>query len=241
MADLNAQALDWVIKIAGQRTHGSTYAKPLELFELERAHLQPLPARRPDVFWYAKAKVHQDCHVQYQRCYYSVPFRLITQSVLLRVSAATVDILHNEQIVASHLLGIKPGTKRTVDDHLPEAYLAWKMRSPQWCITQAQEVGPHCHALVRNMMGDKVLNRLRSVQGLLGLRRRYSAEQIEHACERCGIIDIISPKALAQVIEQMQREAQAGLLPDSDADDTSTPAYKGQGRFARDTRELMAQ
>ena len=241
MADLNAQARDWVIKIAGQRTHGSTYAKPLELFELERAHLQPLPARRPDIFWYAKAKVHQDCHVQYQRCYYSVPFRLITQPVLLRVSAATVDILHNEQIVASHLLGIKPGTKRTVDDHLPEAYLAWKMRSPQWCITQAQEVGPHCHALVRNMMGDKVLNRLRSVQGLLGLRRRYSAEQIELACERCGIIDIISSKALAQVIEQMQREAQAGLLPDSDADDTSTPAYKGQGRFARDTRELMAQ
>lgn len=126
MADLSAQALDWVIKIAGQRTHGSTYAKPLDLFELERAHLQALPTRRPDVFWYTKAKAHQDCHVQYQ----SVPFRLISQSVLLRVSAATVDILHNEQIVASHLIGFKPGTKRTVDDHLPETYLAWKMRSP---------------------------------------------------------------------------------------------------------------
>jgi hypothetical protein len=80
IADLNAQALEWVVSTAGRRTHGSTYAKPLDLFALERAHLQPLPARRPDVFWYANAKVHQDCHVQYQRCYYSVPYRQIGPS-----------------------------------------------------------------------------------------------------------------------------------------------------------------
>lgn len=80
--------------------------------------------------------------------------------------------------------------------------------------------------------GRKMLNRLRSVEGLLGLRRRYSADQIELTCERCGIVDIISPKALTCLIEQMQREAQAALLADSVADATSTPAYEGRGRFA---------
>ena len=241
LADVNAQALDWVMNIAGQRTHGSTFAKPLELFQTERTHLKPLPPRRPDVFWYAKAKVHNDCHVQFQRCFYSAPYRLIGQTVLLRLSASTLDILHEEQVVASHILATKPGTRRTVQDHMPEPYRAWKMRAPQWCISQAQEIGPHCHALIRNIMGDKVVHRLRTVQGLLRLRERYSDQQIELACERCGIIDLITAKGLIHVMEQMAREAKAGIAQGSGADDASTPAYEGRGVHARDPHALMTQ
>jgi len=160
---------------------------------------------------------------------------------LLRLSASTLDILHEEQMVANHVLAAKPGTKRTVEDHMPEPYLAWKMRAPQWCISRAEEIGPHCHALIRNIMGDKVVHRLRTVQGLLRLRERYSDQQIELACQRCGIIDLITAKGLIHVIEQMTLEAKAGMALDSGADDTSTPAYEGRGVHARDPRALMTQ
>lgn len=241
LTDMNAQARDWVMNTAGQRIHGSTYAKPLDLFQIEKAHLKALPPRRPDVFWYAQAKVHNDCHVQFQRCFYSAPYRLIGQTVLLRISATTLDILHEEQMVANHILATKPGTKRTVEDHMPEPFRAWNMRAPQWCISQAEEIGPHCHALIRNIMGDKVVHRLRTVQGLLGLRKRFSDKQIELACERCGIIDMITAKALTHVIKQMELEARAGIPLGSGVDDASTPAYEGRGVHARDPRALMTQ
>jgi transposase len=241
LADMNAQATDWVMNTAGQRIHGSTFAKPLDLFQIEKAHLKALPPRRPDIFWYARAKVHNDCHIQFQRCFYSVPYRLIGYTVLLRISAATLDVLYEEQMVVNHILATKPGTKRTVEDHMPEPYLAWRMRAPQWCVSQAEEIGPYCHALIRNIMGDKVVHRLRTVQGLLRLRDRYSDRQIELACQRCGILDMITAKGLTRIIEQMEQEIKAGLVLDSGADDTSTPAYEGRGVHARDSRALMTQ
>lgn len=64
LADMNAQALDWVMNTASQRTHGSAFAKPLDLFQTKQTHLNPLPPRRPYVFWYVPAKVHNDCRVQ---------------------------------------------------------------------------------------------------------------------------------------------------------------------------------
>jgi hypothetical protein len=86
-----------------------------------------------------------------------------------------------------------------------------------------------------------VVQRLRTVQGLLRLRREFGDRWLELACARCGVIDAISPKAMTSVIVQLQLESKAGLLTDSDVDDTSTPAYAGQSRFARDTRQMMSQ
>lgn len=80
--------------------------------------------------------------------------------------------------------------------------------------------------------------KVRNVQGLLGLRKRYSDRQVELACERCGIIDMITAKALMHVIKQMELEARAGIPLGSGADDASTPAYEGRGVHARDPRVM---
>lgn len=240
LADLNEQARRWVIEVAGQRTHGSTYAKPIEQFAIEQPLLRPLPARRVDVYWYAHASVHRDCHVQYDKSLYSVPYRHIGQQALLRISANTLDVFVGEDLVASHVLCRRPGQRQTNQDHLPEAAVAWAMQSPQWCKQQAKRVGPHCLALVLNMLGDRVMYRLRTVQGILRLRHTYGDVWLERGCERCGVVDVISPKTMRSVIETLQAEQQS-TRSDSGIDDTSTPAYEGKGRFARDTRQMMTQ
>lgn len=241
MEDLNRQAQHWVMQTAGVRTHGSTYQKPLDLFEQERSLLRALPVRRPDIYWYATAKVHRDCHVQHQSCLYSVPYRLIGQSVLLRINASTIDIFRETELITSHVRGKRKGQRSTIDDHMPEAATAWKMRSPAWCREQATAVGPHCEALIMNMFGDKVLNRLRAIQGILGLRNRFSDAQLEAACRHCGIVDIVTAKTLEKVIGQMQSEQQSNVANGTAALIPSSDAYRGKGRFARDTRQMMMQ
>ncbi len=58
-----AAATGWCTRTAGMRIHGSTAARPLEVFnELEQAALLPVPARY-DVPVLRSVKVHRDFHV----------------------------------------------------------------------------------------------------------------------------------------------------------------------------------
>jgi hypothetical protein len=73
LADLNAQARRWVLEEAGVRVHGTTREQPLALFELEKALLRPLPPIAPDLGTWTRARVHRDCHVQFEYCYTRCP------------------------------------------------------------------------------------------------------------------------------------------------------------------------
>jgi len=92
LADLNAQARQWVTNEAGVRIHGTTRRPPLELFELERALMQPLPAIAPDLGSWHRVLVHRDCHVAHERVLYSVPFALVRQRLWLRVTDGSVSM-----------------------------------------------------------------------------------------------------------------------------------------------------
>jgi transposase len=65
-----------------------------ELFcTLDRPVLRPLPAERYEFAIWRKVTVNIDYHVEFARHYYSVPYQLAGQKVILRVSATTVEAL----------------------------------------------------------------------------------------------------------------------------------------------------
>jgi len=67
--------------------------------ELDRPALRPLPPRRYEFGQWRTAKVHPDYHVEVDRAYYSVPYRLIGNELDVRVSAHTVEIFHAGKLV----------------------------------------------------------------------------------------------------------------------------------------------
>lgn len=85
------------------------------------------------------------------------------------------------------------------------------MRTPRYCLQQAESVGRACLALVERMFGDRVLDRLRGVQGLLRLADQFGADRLEAACQRMREADIVSvrtarlmlKKGLDRVVEPM--------------------------------------
>jgi len=86
--DANRQAQAWVMQEASTRTHGTTREVPLKRFEdVEQALLLPLPDVPPELATWARVKVHRDAHVQFQRAYYSVPFRLAGKDLWLKATA----------------------------------------------------------------------------------------------------------------------------------------------------------
>jgi transposase len=94
----------WMREVADLRCHGSTGEPPLQRFVRDEASkLQPLNGRPP--FRQIRElvrKVHSDCAVEVDTNAYSVPWRLIGESVQVTVSAARVHIFHAGQLVAEH-------------------------------------------------------------------------------------------------------------------------------------------
>ena len=137
LADLNAQARQWVLEQAGQRIHGTTRERPLERFAIERPLLLPLPPIAPDLGVWEQVIVHRDCHVQFDKSLYSAPFTLVGKSLWLRATDTTVSIYEDYRLIATHLRAHKPATRRTVNEHLPPEARAFFAHDREWCARQA--------------------------------------------------------------------------------------------------------
>ena len=236
LGDANRQLQDWVMSTAGNRTHGTTHEKPLMRFtETEQHLLKPLPAVPPELASWAKVKVHGDCHVQYEKCRYSAPYRLVGQSLWLRASETTVRLFREQEMVAIHPRLFRPGQRSTLPEHLPPEALAYSMQDPQWCLRQAQRVGPACHALIEQLFADRVLDNLRAAQGVIKLKKRYGAARLEAAAARA--LAYASP--LYRTVKTILDNGLDQQALDETAFDRLGQAYTGRGRFSRDTKKLL--
>lgn len=235
VAHANEQLQAWIMAEAGNRIHGTTRERPLKLFaETEQALLQALPAIAPDCPTWAKAILHGNCHVQFEYCQYSAPFRLIRQTLWLEVTPLAVRIYREHELVAVHARLFKPGDHATVQDHLPPDAQAYFMRDPQWCLTQAKAVGPACLALVEGLFAHRVLDHLRAVQGVIRLSDSFGRSRLEAACSRALNFGSAKYKTVKQILKD-------GLDRQPDLIEVASleAPYLGKGRFSRDPADLL--
>ena len=235
IADANAQLQAWILDEAGHRTHGSTHEKPLCRFAQEKPLLQPLPANPPPLATWAKVKVHRDAHVQFEKCLYSVPYRLMGQTLWLKATPTTVRLFRDYELVAIHPRQTVPGARATQDDHLPPNAKAWKMRDPQWCLRQSQRIGKACHRLINVLFKDRVLDNLRAAQGILRLKDKYSTARLEAACQRALHFDNPRYRTVKTILEKGLDQHPS---PEQ-AFDQLANSYTGQGRFCRNPNTLL--
>jgi transposase len=231
LVDLNAQARRWVMEEAAVRRHGTTGEAPLSRFDVERAVLRPLPAVAPDLGVWKQASVHRDCHLQFDRAFYSVPWVLVGKSLWLKASDGMVTIYDEFRPVAAHGRACRPGERRTVRDHLPPDARAFLAHDRDWCLSRATAIGPACAELIDRLLADRIVERLRAAQNVLRLAKSYPAARLEAACARALAHD--SP--FYRTVKTILAGGHDLRAPASIAT-TSTPH---SGRFARDAASLF--
>lgn len=238
LVDANAQLADWVDTVAGRRTHGTTGEQPLARFHaVEAALLRTLPSSPPECAFWRRAKLHPDCHVTVDHVRYSAPWRLVGQTLDVRVSETTVRLYLEHEHKATHVRGRGPGARRTVDEHLPPDAVAYKQRDPVWCRHKADAVGPHCRAVVERLLASPVLERLRAVQGIVGFAARAAIgpARLEAACRRALHFDNVGYGAIKTILDnELDR-----VVDPTGALETLSDAYTGGGAFCRDTDTLF--
>jgi transposase len=238
LADANRQLMRWVLETAGNRCHGTTHQKPLSLFaEVEKPLLAPLPDVPVQPAVWSRLKLHGDCHVRLGKCLYSAPFRLVHRELWARATETTVSLFYDLELVAVHPRLRQPGSRATVDEHLPPEAIAYKLQDPQWCLRQAEAVGPGCHHLIETLFADRVLDHLRAAQGVIGLGRKYGPARLESACRRALLYDNPRYRTVKSILEQ-------GLdhgTPTDEPPRALAATYTRAGRFLRPAAELQVQ
>lgn len=186
LAELNQAIRELLVKLNARPFQKLPGSRKSVYEELERPALKPLPATRYELAQWKTAKVHIDYHVELHGHYYSVPYRLVGQAVLLRYTVTTVEILHRDQRVASHMRDDRRGRHTTVEEHRPKSHQEFLSWTPAKILESASRIGVQTVAMVESIMSGRQYPEqgYRSCLGILRLARTYSNERLEAACAR---------------------------------------------------------
>ena len=232
--DLNARLDVWVIEKAGTRRHGTTGKRPVEHFEaVERSALKPLPATRFEAVTWRSLVVGRDACVRFDEERWSVPYRHVLARVLLRATAASVEIYVDDHRVATHDRSA-PGP-HIQDGHLPEGRRDLRHRHRGHWEARADAIDPEVvGAYVRAVLDqDDVQRPLRRAASILRALEAVPRERAVRACARAAYFGAYRSDAVRGILES-GHDSQP--LP---TDRPFAPSFTP--RFAREATSFLTQ
>ncbi|MEU4235663.1 hypothetical protein AB0F17_66355, partial [Nonomuraea sp. NPDC026600] len=184
LEQLQAAAAAWSSEVAGRRAcRPLAGAQPVKIFHaVEAGRLRPLPPGIFELAEWSTVTVHPDIHVRVGKTLYSIPWKHIGKQLHARVAGGKVQFFDGGELVKTHLF--KMAGKQMDESDYPPGKIAFFQRTPAWCRRRAREVGPHCQALIDELLGENALYRLRAAQGVLGLGGKYDDVRLEAACRK---------------------------------------------------------
>lgn len=233
VGELRDELRRWLDQVANARVHGTTRRRPNERFEIERQHLLPLPAQRWELVLWREAKVHTDTHVQVARATYSVPWRLVGKGVLIRLTKHSVEIFWDDVRVATHERK-PPGTRSTIEAHLPEHRRDLRHRSRDFWEQRADALGEDVGAYIREVFdADDVLSQLRTVQSIVTHLETFPRERAQAACRRARFYGLHKYGGIKEILRKGLDLEPLPLVVQRQSGVLESP------RFARDVGELL--
>ena len=203
LADAQRRAETWCRVRAGRRVHGTTQARPAEVFAAEeQPRLLPAPTEVYDVPIYTTAKVHRDHHIEVARSLYSVPGALIGSRVEVRADRCLVRIFHRGQLVKVHPRQ-EPGRRSTDPSDLPATKTVYAMRDLDRLRAMAAGHGPAIGAYASALLDNPLpWTRMRQVYALLGLVKKWGHQRVEAACRSALDHEVVNVRLVGRMVER---------------------------------------
>ena len=177
------------------------------LFEqIDRPALLPLPPTPYEYAAWKKCRVNLDYHVEIEKHFYSVPFRLLREEVEARITAKTVEIFHRGKLVATHLRSLRPHRPTTTPEHMPSSHRRYRDWTHERILREAAAVGDDTAALIELILRSRPHPEqgFRSCIGILRLVPRYAAERVDAACARALALGTRSYSSVATILKNRQ-------------------------------------
>ncbi len=202
LADLNEALRAQLQQYNEQPLSREAGTRRSRFIELDQPALRPLPQRPYEYATWKRAKVFLDYHIEFERRYYSVPYRLIGKSVDLRITRHVIEVYYRGQSVARHLKAT--GSRRFITEatHRPDRHRAVVDLSHERLLERAEAVGPATATLLREQVSRRAHpdEALRASLGILRLAHDFSASALEQACQRALALQTYSYRAVRTLI-----------------------------------------
>ena len=233
VAEVNKAIKKLLVKLNSkpfQKMEGSR----LSLYEeIEKLILLPLPEQRYQFSTWSTAKVNIDYHIQADKHFYSVPFRMVHQQVDVRMTDQTVEIFLRKHRVAVHRRSYMKGRYTTDPAHMPEAHQKHLEWTPERLTNWAQKIGEHCSQAVKAIIESKrhPEQGYRACLGIMRLSRDHGSQRVEAACRRALAFNTCSYQSIKSILKtKLDKEPLPGseeltLLPVQEHENVRGEAY----------------
>lgn len=184
-----------------------------EFEELDLPNLQPLPERKYEYIEIKTAKVNIDYHIQFEKHFYSVPYRLIHQKVEVRASERIIEVYHKGKPVAFHPRSLQMGRFSTLREHMPDNHKFMEDMSAERLIQWAEAIGPQTSIMIKAALASKSVPQqaYRTCLGIIRLGKKYPYPLLEQACQSAFEANVFSYKAVKQELDLLQKQAETAL------------------------------
>jgi len=179
----NKKILTWLTDDYGKRNHGTTRRKPYELFEeKEKQAMIALPSQPFEYAEWKRAKVHPDCYIQYQKKFYSVPYKYVGKTVWIKAAEKIISIYYNHKLIKQHV--ISDQIRHTDMKDFPENHRAVLDQGyHKRLLIKAKEVGFYFHKLIESLFKSHAFLNLRRAQSLFRLLDEHSFKEVDRVAK----------------------------------------------------------
>jgi transposase len=190
--DLNRQALIWCREVANQKPKRALGMSPEAAYLIEKPYLQALPSVLPPVYEVFERVVDLYGFVSVDTNRYSVPERLIGQTLSVYKYPAEIQILRRGELIATHPRMVdKRDGKHTLPGHHTTSQRAPRAPALEERLLRGQEplLDRYLDALKQYTHGRA----LRQLRRLVELKRTYPAAPFHAALEQAlhfGLFDL---------------------------------------------------
>jgi hypothetical protein len=197
-----AHAVTWCRDDYGVHVHTRTQRRPREHFEAEeQPHLRPAPTEPYDIPLWAHPRVARDHFAQVAKALYTLPTRLIGQTLTARADRALIRFYHHGALIKVHVRQ-PPGGKAIDPSDFPPEKTAYALRDVAFLQRQAAEHGAAIGRLAQALLeGPLPWTRMRQVYALLGLVRRFGAGCVEAVCADAVAVELFDVRRLKRMLE----------------------------------------
>lgn len=203
LAELNRAIAELLPDLNARAFQGQTDSRRSLFDSLDRPALRPLPDAPYVHAEWRRARPGIDYHIEIDKRLYSVPHALVGQTLDVRLTDWTVEVLHKGQRVAAHPR-LSRGRFSTLTEHMPKSHQAHRDWSPSRFIRWAGDIGPGTATVVEAQLTNRPHpeHGYRACLGLLNLSRRYSRSRLENACARALALDAANYRSVANILKQ---------------------------------------
>lgn len=198
--DLNRHARWWCNEVANVRVHGTTRRRPIDLLQIERTFMKPLPRARPEPYRDVPRRVWTDFCVHYDTNGYSVSPRYAGRDATLRVFPQRIEVLIEGDVVAVHQRSFERHQRIVLPEHEDE----FKRTTPSRLVLESAflRLGEPAKTYYEGLRAQRGRGAGYHIKRILRLADRHGAPAVVSAMEHAARFGSYSADAVARVISR---------------------------------------